>query len=336
MVVWTLAVLCLAAGVVSAALVVPSRISSAASTALSTVYKTGTNVTDGSKAASSDTPGGSLTGTAKPGDTIKWVVNYANNNQSAASVNVKDVFSSAGSFVPGSLEIPRTSDAATSISPQYTTNGGSTWTQGSPPPSGVNGVGYTGILVPSGTQARSPAFSTNVGSAVSTVGGDGYNAVVRNGLIYSVYHHNSGNYVYCSQPSGATCPGWPTGANAQKWSSVAGTAIGTGPFPNMTTAWQNGTWLSGNKLYWLAALTDASSTGIACLDLTALTPTSCGYSPITTASGPWQPLANLGSSGVPAGNGNIYIVALGNLTGARPRCISTASPRPGRTAGRRR
>lgn len=116
----------------------------AGTTALSTVYKTGTDTATGSTAASpgspgspsgttgtthpGDTikwaPGGALTGPAHPGDTIKWVASYQNNTSQNASVNMTDPLTSAGAYVPGSLQLPADPIGGQSISPQYSADGG--------------------------------------------------------------------------------------------------------------------------------------------------------------------------------------------------------------------
>ena len=299
----------LALGALIGTLILPQYFSDAASTGVSTIYKRGTNTSNGSTSASSDAPGGAKTGTARPGDTIKWVVSYQNNTNAPASVNLKDLITNGQTYVPNSLQTPPSGDPQGSISPQYTTNGGGSWSTGTPP-SNANGVGFTGAGVLPGTQERSTPFSAPAGSStLKTTGGDAYNAVTRNGLIYEVYHHTGGAVVYCTQPSGAACPGWPN-SDAQIWSETAGTRIGTGTSFDGYTAWQNGTWINGSKLFWLAARTGGSQAGVACLDLAPTTPTSCGFYSIGSNLYPPSPGngAAINSTGVPASDGNIYAV----------------------------
>lgn len=304
---------CLALGALVGVLALPQYFSDAATTATSTIYKTATNAADGSVAASSDAPGGAKTGTAKPGDTLKWVVNSQNNTSAPASVNLKDVLSTSGAYVPGSLQIPPSVNAVGSLSPQYSVDGGSTWVTGTPP-ANANGVGFTGTAVPQGTAQLSPKLPSPQGVVLATSGGDGYNAAVQGGLTYAAFHHNVGPPIFCGQQTGATCPGWPTDANAQYWSPTVGTPIGASR-PNYISSWQNGTWISGNKLFWLAGPTDARSTGTGCLNLATTPPTSCGYTVLTnnpvTSSG-W---AQIASSGIAASNGRIYAVATANAVG---------------------
>src|SRR3954469_9486503 len=132
-----------ALGALIGTLILPQYFSNATTTSVSTVYKTATNTTNGSAARSSDAPGGAQVGTAKPGDVLKWMVNYQNNTNADAAVNLKDVFSSAGAYVPGSLQLPPNQNAVGAFTPQYSTNGGTTWTPGTPP-ANANGLGYTG------------------------------------------------------------------------------------------------------------------------------------------------------------------------------------------------
>ncbi|WP_431219474.1 hypothetical protein [Leifsonia xyli] len=128
----TLVAACVALGALVGLLVIPQYVSNAGNTAVSTLYKTATNTVNGSVAASLDAPGGTKTGTAKPGDTIKWAVSYQNNTSAAATVDLKDVIANAGTYVNGSLQLPPNLNAVGSLSPQYTTNGGTSWVNGTP------------------------------------------------------------------------------------------------------------------------------------------------------------------------------------------------------------
>ncbi|MGN6760125.1 MAG: DUF7507 domain-containing protein, partial [Leifsonia sp.] len=277
---------------------------------MSTLYKTATNITNGSTAASSDAPGGAKTGTAKPGDTLKWVVSYQNNTAATASVNLKDPFPSAGTYVPGSLQLPPNPNAAGALTPQYSTNQGATWTAGTPP-SNADGVGFTGTGIPQGTAQRSVTIPSPISTSLSNSGGDGYNAVTRGNLTYAAFHHQGGSYLYCGQQDGSTCPGWPTNQNNQYYSRVVGTPIGTGTDAGLTTAWQNGTWISGSKLFWYATtIASPFSTGVACLDLSFATPQSCGFTQLGSGGNSNENGGQIGGMGVPASNGNMYALTV--------------------------
>ncbi|MEV8215356.1 prealbumin-like fold domain-containing protein [Leifsonia sp. NPDC077715] len=301
-----------AAGVLLASSIVPPSSVHAATTAFSTVHTTGSDTGNGSRAASPGAPGGALTGTAAPGDTVNWVVSYQNETGKDASVDLTDGLASAGAYVAGSLVLPPDrSGGAGSVVPQYKTTGA--WTTGTPPAGSTpTGIGYRATLMPSGTEQRSPSFPTppSVG-ALALTGGDGYSVLEHDRLIYTIFHHRTGPVVFCTRLDGGVCPGWPAGGTVQYWSATIGAAIGTGPsFPGRT-AIQGGTWLVGDRLYWLAAPTDSSSNGMACLDLAVTPPVSCGYTALTAQSNnnnSWS--AQIGGTGLPAADGNRYFAAV--------------------------
>ncbi|MGO4300240.1 DUF7927 domain-containing protein [Leifsonia sp. RAF41] len=302
---------CLAVGSATAALILPQYYSNAADTAVSTFYKTAVNLTNGSTAASADAPGGAVTGTAKPGDTLKWTLSYENKANDDAALSVLDFLANAGTYVPGSLELPPNPNPAGTLSPQYSTDDATDWKPGTPPAT-VTGVGLSGTLVPRGKQQRSLPFTAAPTVNLATTGGDAFNAVVHNGLVYAIYHHSGGRIVFCAQFNGATCPGWPTDSNVQQWSAAIGTPIGTGTSFAGVTASANGTWISGDRMYWYAGPSDATSAGLACLDLSTVTPTSCGYLP---RSGPVVSnsfSAQIGGMGLPASDGNFYSASVSN------------------------
>ncbi|MGO4535266.1 DUF7927 domain-containing protein [Leifsonia sp. 2MCAF36] len=305
-------VICTAVGALAASLVLPQYLSNASSTAPSTLYKTGVNLTSGSTASSADSPRGNLVGTAAPGDTLKWTISLLNSANANASVSVTDVTSDAGSYLPGSLELPPNPNPAGTLTPQHSTDGGASWKPGTPPP-GATGIGFTGTLAPPGTQQLSPPFTAVQPPTLSTLGGDAFNAVLHNGLVYAVFHHWAGQVLYCARIEGGTCPGWPTDGNAQYWSSTVGTRVGTGTqFPGITAP-ANSTWITGDKLYWYTGLSDSSSTGLGCLDLTTTTPTSCGYLPRSGRAISNNYIgAQIGGVGMPASDGNRYSVAVNN------------------------
>ena len=290
--------------------VVPGSASEASVTAVSTVYKTGTDAVTGSVGASPDTPGapGGSVGSAHPGDTIKWVVNYKNNTGSNAAVNVTDPLTNAGAFVPGSLVLPPNPNAAGSLMPQFSTNGGGTWSAGTPP-ANANGIGFTSTSFPAGTLQAGAPFPAPTSVNIGQSGGDGYNAVTSSGAtnVYTVYHHNNSFSLFCSTSAGAVCPGWP--AQTAYASPVAGSPINTGPY-NMTTAWQNGVFISNGNLYWEASQSAAVggryAVGVMCLNLTSLQ--SCGFAQLSTVavSPPNSNSGGIGGSGIAAPNGNYY------------------------------
>lgn len=319
---------CVATGAIAAAVLLPQYYSNATSTGVSTLYKTATNETDGSTASSSDAPGGATTGTAKPGDTLKWVVGYQNETSANATVSLTDLLTDAGTYIAGSLELPPNQNPSGTTSPQFSTDAGATWKQGDPP-AGASGIGLSKTFAPPGTQQLSPPFVATTSALITMQGGDGYNAVVHNGQVYTIYHHSPGPYVYCSQLDGGACPGFGS-AKVQSWSATPGTAVGTGtPFAGRTSN-QSGTWLEGSRLHWYAGPLDGSSAGVACLELSTMPATSCGYTARTgkvvsniTYS------AQVGGTGMPASNGNYYSSTVNNGSGS----IMCVTPVGGPCAG---
>ncbi|WP_431246057.1 SpaA isopeptide-forming pilin-related protein [Leifsonia xyli] len=313
----TLVAACVALGALVGLLVIPQYVSNAGNTAVSTLYKTATNTVNGSVAASLDAPGGTKTGTAKPGDTIKWAVSYQNNTSAAATVDLKDVIANAGTYVNGSLQLPqpqRRRFAVSAVHDEWRHELGQRHS-----PADANGLGFTGTMVPQGTQQRSLNFPSPASAVLSTTGGDGYNVAMRNGLVYAVFHHTSGSYVYCAQQNGSVCPGWS--ANNLTWSSTSGTALGTGTAYPGVTAWQNGTWISGTKMFFFVGAAQAPI-GTGCVDLSTTPAKSCGFVQFDIgydANGSVG--AQIGSSGIPAANGNIYAVAE-TTTGAKLFCVA--------------
>ena len=265
---------------------VPSTIATtgaatAATTPISTVTKSGTNLANGSTADSSGT-----TGTAKPGDTIDWVVNYTNNTSDDGTVNVTDPITAGQTYVDGSLELPPT------LSPQISTNGGD-----------VTGLGGTGIL---GGNPQSSSF-TSGDLTFNTPGGDGYNAVGFGTNIYSVFHHDTDSKtVFCSTLDNQVCQGWPGYSSYVSYTD--GAPLGTGPgIGQLTTAGVNGTFIVDGKMYWSVQATQAPyQIGVQCLDLTTLL--SCGITIISqTTMGPFGGTSGvMAADGIPAANGKYY------------------------------
>lgn len=301
------------AGALTATLLLPELFSNATTTAVSTIYKTATNEKTGSVAASADAPGGEKTGTAEPGDTIKWVASYANRTTASGTASVSDLLTNSGTYVGGSLQLPPNPNPKGQLQPQYTTNGGSSWVTGTPP-ANANGVGFRGTGFPSGTQALSPSFTAPPPHSLTLAGGDAYNVLVHNRLIYGVSHHRTGAIVFCSQLNGTICPGWPANSNWQTWSAVKDTPIGTGTAWSGYSSLQSGTWVSENRMYWFVGAADGAQQGFACLDLSTTTPRSCGYSALT--GGPYTRYegfaAQIGGTGIPASDGNRYAAASGS------------------------
>ncbi|MGA0568337.1 DUF7507 domain-containing protein [Rathayibacter sp. KR2-224] len=284
------------------------------STPLSTVSKSGTDTTTNSTAVS-----GGPAGTANPGDTIKWVTDYTNNTNSASATQVqwKDPITAGQTYVNGSLQLPA------GMSPQYSTNGGSTYTAGAPV-AGSTGVGATGTVDPAA--AKTSTSFTNAVANFNTPGGDGYSVEGFGSNIYTVYHHSpNAATVFCSTLSNAVCPGWP--AHASYVSAVPGAALGTGAI-SYTTAGVNGSFIEGGLLYWpvgaLAAVGGRYAVGLQCLNLTTLV--SCGFTQLDTVTAAPVSAAygQLAGDGIRATNGRYYFVdTTGNLLCFNPTTASS-------------
>ncbi|GAB2457966.1 hypothetical protein GCM10027082_05610 [Comamonas humi] len=289
------------------------------------MFKTGTNLSNQSTSDSRN----SSTGTAAPGDTIKWVLNYSNETGATASVSISDLITQGQGYVPGSLQVPP------ALTPRYTINNGGSWANGTPP-AGANGVGVQGSVAGSnsGAAAMSPFQVTAL--SFNTPGGDGYSVEGYGNNIYTVYHHNpSSTVVFCATINNQVCPGWP--ARSTYVNATPGTKIGTGGTSPYTTAGVNGSFIANGKLYWpvhanfwLPGVNPlAASVGLQCLNLDTLL--SCGFIeldrlPFGALNGSYGMIAG---DGVQAGNGKYYYVAAsGNLL-----CFDPAAGTDGASCG---
>ena len=293
--------------------VTPAAARPEGTSAAATFTKTGTSTATGT---STDSAAGT-TGTTQQSDTLNWVLHYTNTTGSSATVDQTDAITGLQGYVPGSLKTPP------SLSPQYTTDGGQTWTAGSPPSgTAVNGVGATGTVPASITSSASSNFSA-AAVTFNTPGGDGYSVEGYLGNVYTVFHHNSSpTVVFCATLSGAICPGWP--AQSSYVDPTPGTPLGTGSSTTYFSDLVNGSFISGGRLYWPASqnVVPANPFGMQCLDLNSLT--SCGFTALGSTTVPGY---SLSGDGIAAGDGNYYYVDLnGDL-----QCVSPAGASCGTT-----
>ncbi|MFF8770873.1 hypothetical protein [Kitasatospora sp. NPDC015120] len=241
---------------------------------LSTFTKTGTDVTNPSTATAT------TAGSARPGDTIKWVLDYKNGTTTDADVSITDPITGGQTYVDNSLQLP----------PGFTgsvTNGT---------------LSAKGPVLQGTTSAASPVFSSQPVN-FNTPGGDGYSVEGYKNNIYTVFHHNnSGTVVFCATLAGAVCPGWP--AFSTYVDPKAGTPLGTGTAGAYYTAHINGSFIANGKLYW--PVSQGLEYGMQCLDLDARV--SCGYTHLGTSPNATHVLAG---DGIAAADGNHYYLALG-------------------------
>ncbi|MFF2350456.1 hypothetical protein ACFVVL_11795, partial [Kitasatospora sp. NPDC058115] len=243
---------------------------------LSTFSKTGVNVTNPSTATAT------TAGSAQPGDTVKWVLDYKNGTTTDADVSITDAITGGQTYVANSLQLP----------PGFT---GSV----------ANGtLTAKGPVLQGTTSAASPVFTAQPVN-FNTPGGDGYSVEGYKNNIYTVFHHNNTRTsVFCATLAGAVCPGWP--ALSTYVDPKAGTPLGTGNVAYFTMQ-VNGSFIANGKLYWPVAVN--TDFGMQCLDLEARV--SCGYLKLGTA-----PVSGyiLAGDGIAAADGNHYYVDIsGNL-----------------------
>ena len=245
---------------------------SAATTGLGTLTKTGKDLTNGSTAVA-----GGASGTANPGDTLQWVLNYSNTQSTSVNANITDPITGDQAYVPGSLQAPP------GMTPQYSTNGGTSYTT-TEPASGVNAVGATGTVVPGTTGASSPFDAPTSSFKTSTTGGDGWQAMTYNGNVYLHHHHfypseggGTARQLDCyNLISGAKCSGYSGGGG--NITSTSGTGLcfsnGCGNLATGTFGWSYLDPATG-KMYFAASIVGTTTFGIQCFDLN--TNTSCGF-----------------------------------------------------------
>lgn len=238
----------------------------AGTTPASTFSKSGRDSTTASTATANGPAG-----VTAAGDTLSWVLSYRNTTGGPAQVNITDPIVGNQTFVPGSLQ------TSPGLSPQFSTNGGTTYTT-SEPPSGVNAVGATGVSVDGSTGAQGFSAAPTSGFVSSAGGGDGFEALFIGANVYNIHHHTAGGpQVDCHvKATGARCAGgYPAYVSA-----TAGAPIGTGT-NTLFTAQQPDAAISGTKIYFPASIAGGTSVGAGCVDVA--TNASCGYTQLGVA-----------------------------------------------------
>ena len=145
------------------------------------------------------------------GRTVRYAVSLGfPAGQTAAAVDVSDAIPSGMEYVAGSLKLPSNAVGAWSI------NNGTSYVGVEPSPtSAVTNLRVTGSSHMAATSAMGTLRTPPVASASGGAGGDGYRAIPYNGKVYSIYHHNGGDALYCGdQATGTACPGFPTSVPA--------------------------------------------------------------------------------------------------------------------------
>ena len=200
------------------------------------------------------------------GRTVRYAVTLGlPAGQTAVTADVSDAIPPGMEYVPGSLKLPSNAVGAWSI------NNGASYVGVEPAPaSTVTNLRITGNNYLAATAAMGTLPTPATASASGGTGGDGYRAIPYHGKVYSIYHHASGDALYCGdQATGIVCPGFPT--------SVPQTA---------TTPFSQGSWYttsliiaeyldrSTGRLYFWAADNSSNKPVVICADLQSNT--SCG------------------------------------------------------------
>lgn len=250
------------------------------------------------------------------GDTMNWVLSYADNAGAApAAATITDPIQAAGTgqtFVPGSLRVPQ------GWTPSYSTDGTNFGT--TDPGTATVAVRATNpIAQQSGTNLGNLLLAPVQPTATST-GGDGYTPIIyrtSSGEVqaWNMYHHlgASAPKVVCSDlTTGQPCAGGP-------WPRPANTAVGplgsgaTGDIATTLTPQYVQDPGRPNQVFYAAITT--SSVGVGCLDMSVQA--NCGYVPLESVS-------NGTLSGFVAQGGDIYGVG----GDGKVLCMTVASRTP--------
>lgn len=252
---------------------------------------------------------------ASHGDTLNWVLSYANNAAGSAPATITDPISAASTgqtYVPGSLRVPP------GWTPSYSTDGS---TFGGTDPG-------TATVAVRASDPNAQQGGTNLGnlllapvqpSATST-GGDGYTPIIyrtASGEVqaWNIFHHLGAGTpkAVCSDlTTGTLCAGgsWPAPLNttpgplgAEGADNIAST---------LTPQYVQDPGRPGVVYY--AAIT-TNSVGVGCLDMGARA--NCGYVPL-------ESVTNGTLSGFVAQGGNIYGVGVDG----KVLCMTIASQSP--------
>jgi hypothetical protein len=272
---------------------------SPAAAATATLSKTGTDERTGTTA----TGGGPAVG-ARPGDVVDWTLSYANASGRDATATITDPVTAGQQYLPGTLRTPPTLTGSFDTASSTLT--------------------VTGSVPANTTSASSGPFSTVATATLATTGGDGFSIEGFGANLYTVFHHTDDlrGSVYCATlASGAACPGWP--GNTAVASVVAGTRLqpadGTAVVPRWTSSAQNGSFISGHKLYWpVGAISPDTATGqypvgIQCVDLVTIA--SCGVTQLAEVPSPPPTVRTppgkveipyITGTGIPASDGHYY------------------------------
>lgn len=199
----------------------------------------------------------------------------------------------------GSREIRTTYDAntvyqaGTARAPEgwtlkYSTNHGSTWVTSEPSPaSSVTDIKASASSVAAGAiDGYSQGYSTETSAAVpsstfsASTGGDGWGVTFYDNYIFNIYHHADQTVLDCHlRTTGDRCDGYTKHV----------TTLDGGTTVNYRASMRSDAWVDAAtaKLYAFTsptAGTYVNRAGVICVDISS-TPTTCGFTPLTTDNG---------------------------------------------------
>ncbi|HEX5408081.1 MAG TPA: hypothetical protein VFX16_37940 [Pseudonocardiaceae bacterium] len=249
------------------------------------------------------------------GDTVKWVLNYNDNDSSGpGAATITDPIDAAGTgqtYVPGSLQVPP--GWSTSFSTDGTTFGATD------PGTATAAVRATNPTARQGGTNLGNLLLAPVQPTPTATGGDGFTPIIHrtpSGEVeaWNIYHHlvAPNPKVVCSDlTTGQPCAGgpWPRPLN------TAVGSLGSGPTGDIASTLTPQYVQDPNRpgVVYYPALT-AASVGVGCLNMD--TQANCGYVPLESPGGT--------ESGFVRQGGDLYGVG----TDGRTLCMTMASQTP--------
>lgn len=167
----------------------------------------------------------------------------------------------------------------------YSINNGTTWVTTEPSPaSAVTDIKATATSVAAGAiTGYSQQYSTETSAAVpsstfsTSTGGDGWGVTFYDNYIFNIYHHSDYTRLDCHlRTTGARCAGYTKDITTTEGSTTV----------NYRASMRSDAWVDADtaKLYAFTSPTAgayANRAGVICVDIRS-TPTSCGFTPLTT------------------------------------------------------
>jgi hypothetical protein len=207
----------------------------------------------------------------------RYVISASFPSGSSNSLTLTDAIPSGTQYVAGSLQAPLGATRS------WSTDNGSTWVAVEPTPASSVTNLRTQTLSGTSNMFNIAVVPAPPAAAISGghTGGDGYRVIPYNNKVYTIYHHISGNVLYCADVStGVTCPGYPIGI------PITSNTLFSASASAFTTALQYPEYLNRTtgELYFFAMDNATSRPRVVCANL--LTGTSCGSGSYLFSSAP--------------------------------------------------